>query len=214
MLEKHKQNSPFTMREILFTRAEIHRRTEEIFREDISDYVVKQITVGGPITSRDVFFLTGTDNAFKLYHWLCCPDEYTGYDVEEVVEALACSRWENRTCYTSNASIKTVLEEYYSFIKHMRLPIQEQVSSREAVWIAVATVTYNDYMRTGSCNAETYQYPNIVVGLVAHLFNTGNTTSTCSTMAWNSCTVGNGEQPWSYLVDTGGVRRDSGFYKK
>ena len=69
MLEKHNANRPFEVREIIFTRREIHKRTIEIFREEISDYVVKQITVGGPVTSRDVFFLTGTDNAFKLYHW-------------------------------------------------------------------------------------------------------------------------------------------------
>lgn len=213
MLEKHRKNQPFEMKDILFTRAEIHRRTEEIFREEISDYIVKQITIGGPVTSRDLFFLTGKDNAFKLYHWLCCPDEYTGYDVEEIVEALEGSYWNNRTAYTSRKSIITVLEKYYSFVRNMNLPVQEEenseIISREAVWMAVATLTYNDYIRTGSRDAAIYNYPGNVVGLVAHSFNTRNTTSTCFTMAWNSCTVGVGEQPWSYLVDTGGVRRDS-----
>lgn len=212
MLEKHNANRPFEVREIIFTRQEIHKRTIEIFREEISDYVVKQITVGGPVTSRDVFFLTGTDNAFKLYHWLCCPDEYTGYDVEEVVDALTGSYWNNRTVYTTKASIMKVLEEYFCFVRRMGIPVQEEnpdIISREAVWIAVAALTYNDYKRTGSHNAETYQYPNNIVGLVAHSFNTGNTTSTCATMAWNSCTVSVSEQPWSYLVNTGGVRRDS-----
>ena len=213
MLEKHRKNQPFEMKDILFTRAEIHRRTEEIFREEISDYIVKQITIGGPVTSRDLFFLTGKDNAFKLYHWLCCPDEYTGYDVEEIVEALEGSYWDNRTAYTSRKSIITVLEKYYSFVRNMNLPVQEEenseIISREAVWMAVATLTYNDYIRTGSRDAAIYNYPGNVVGLVAHSFNTRNTTSTCFTMAWNSCTVGVGEQPWSYLVDTGGVRRDS-----
>lgn len=213
MLEKHRKNYPFEMKDILFTRAEIHRRTEEIFREEISDYIVKQITIGGPVTSRDVFFLTGRDNAFKLYHWLCCPDECTGYNVEEVVDALERSYWNNRTPYTSRASIMAVLERYYTFVRGVRIPVQEEenpeIISREAVWMAVATLTYNDYIRTGSHNAASYNYPSNVVGLVAHSFNTHNTTSTCSTMAWNSCTVGVGEQPWSYLVDTGGVRRDS-----
>ena len=47
MLEKHKNDQPFRLYEILFTRSEIHARTVEIFQMDIKDYVIKQITVGG-----------------------------------------------------------------------------------------------------------------------------------------------------------------------
>lgn len=212
MLEKHKNNEPFRLHEILFTRSEIHARTVEIFQMDIKDYVIKQITVGGPVTSRDKYFLTGTEDALKLYYWLCQPDEYTGYDVYEIVESLLSSEWNNRTSYRTREQIVHVMEEYYSFIATMSIPVQgeqQDMISREAVWIAVAALTYNDFIRTGSRSAATYQYPNNIVGLVAHSYNTRNTTSTCSTMAWNSCTAGNGEQPWSYLVDTGGIRRES-----
>ncbi len=212
MLEKHADFNNFKLSDILFTRPEIHQRTEKIFNISISDYVIIQATVDGAETAKDKFFIRGQDNEYYHYYWLCCPEDYSGYDVDELVQGLLDSGWNNRTPYKTKDQIIGVLLNYYYFLRHMELPVQNEepeIISREAAWLAVALLTYNDYYRTKSRDPLIYQYPQVIVGILAHSFNTRNTKDTCATMAWNTCTVGRGEQPWSYFVNTGGVRRDS-----
>lgn len=211
-LEKHKRNHPFELKDILFTRAEIHQRAVSIFNLEMSDYIVVQVTDGGRESSDGTFFKTGTGDSLSMYYWLCCPEEYTGYDVDELVQGLLSSDWDNKTSYRSAEDIRTVLESYYAFVRSLVIPQQTGISgiiSREAVWLATATFTYNEFQRTRSHDEKTYQFPQNMIGALAHSFNPANTNITCAQMARNSCTVGNGAQPWSYLVDMGGARRES-----
>lgn len=211
-LEKHKRNHPFEFPKVFFTRAELHARAEEIYHLSINDYIIRQMTVGRTDSGEGQYFNTNARNSLLQYYWLCCPDEYTGYDVAEIVQGLLDSSWINKTPYQTKEQITGVLEEYFRFIRQVSIPEQEEdlrIISREAVWLAVATLTYNDYKRTGSYDASIYQYPQNNISTLAHAFNAGNSVNTCGQMARTSCTTGIGDQPWSYLVDAGGVRRDN-----
>ena len=132
--------------------------------------------------------------------------------MDEIVQGLCGSNWRNKTAYQTNADIKGILEEYYRFIRNLSFLVQEEIPeiiSREAIWIAAAVITYNEHIRTGSRDIATYQFPQNVISTIAQSYNSANSKITCGQMAWRSCTDGLGEQPWSYLVDMGGVRRNS-----
>ena len=211
-LERHKENRPFELPKVLFTRAELHERAEEIYQLTINDYIIQQMTVGRADPGVGQYLITCSSTSLLQYYWLCCPDEYTGYDVDEIVDGLLNSNWINRTPFRTREQIINVLKEYYQFIS--QVSVSEQVEdpriiTREAVWLAVATLTYNDFKRTGSHDSCTYQYPQNVISKLAHTFNTGNSVNTCGQMTRTSCTTGIGQQPWSYLVDAGGIRRDN-----
>lgn len=70
-------------------------------------------------------------------------------------------------------------------------------------------MTYNEFIRTKSHEVVPYQFSQSAIGKVASFFNQNNSYDSCRQMTRTACTVGNGNQPWAYLVDMGGIRRDN-----
>ena len=218
-LAGEKYANSFTLKNLLFTAQELLDKANTLFND--SDRIIGPLDLQN--STRDIgsssnqkLFVKGSAASLNDYYRLGTPDEVSPYDIHALVEKLMpvahrCLPWQ----YSSSGSSTTdavvrFLQEYFDFIRRNPTPEQNSnyaLSSREAVWIAAAALTYNEYLRTGSTTAETYLFPQSSISRLASVFNPQHAAATYSQVTGQSVTQGKNQQHYAYLIPNEDKRR-------
>lgn len=158
------------------------------------------------------YFIHHHYSSLHIYYFLRCNEYNPNCERDELIDGILNSGWMNTTQYKTKQDMLKVLEKYSAFCSSLVLYDQSEdagIITREAVWLAAAAMTYNEFIRTKSHEVVPYQFSQSAIGKVASFFNQNNSYDSCRQMTRTACTAGNGNQPWAYLVDMGGIRCDN-----
>ena len=210
ILEKHRPGSRFELKDVLFTREEITQRVRNLFPSfQAKKYEISQITLGEGDSDVEKFLQKGPCDSLAEYYRLNYPGELAYYDVRKVIETLLDTSW---SCSFSLNEIYEMLESYFAFARTIQISsqvINGEIITREAIWIAAAVLTYNEYMRTKSVDPNQYFFRQRTIAKLAMSFNRASDISAYSQMLRVPCTHGFGNQTYAYLVASDDNRRIS-----
>ena len=210
----------FEMRNLLFTAQELIDKANETFGENIKSNIFQSITIGRVDSHDEKIFIRGSEDSLNDYYRLACPNEGASYNLKQLIEKLMPEVYvavpkvfqSSPEATTPNRQAINFIEGYFSFIQENRLEKQEELpslGSKEAVWIASATLTYNEYLRTSSSDLGQYLFAQNSIARLATVFNSANVMTTCSQVTGQSVTAGRNNQNYSYLLPHGDKRRVS-----
>lgn len=159
MMEQYKKRKEFVLEGVLFTKEEIITSANEFFpmRTKVKDSDMKLSAL------RDKCLYTGSDDSLSEYYRLCIPEDTNYSDLSETVqnEEVAAVLFPNLP--EGLESIEQFLNLYFQFIRQNAVPTQERYFTdprdpRKAIWIAAATLAYNEYVRTQSRELSNYGF--------------------------------------------------------
>lgn len=216
LLEKHCQSNEICYKNAIFTRMEIQNRATEMLGNDrqIRDNEFLNLTVGKGTSTSQKFFLKSGEGALEIYYRLSFPGEICEYNISEYIDILLNNNFFNNI-FSMNATaieIESVLRTYFELMKSYNQTRQGECSdiiAKEAIWIAAATASYNEYHRTYSCDGDEYYFAQFEIAKIAYSFNKNNSLDTCRQMTRFDCTE---REP--YLVANEQRRRLSHWYEK
>jgi len=150
------------------------------------------------------------------YFRLGCPTEVPPYDLHAMIAKLMpvvhCCLPDEFLSSNGNMEDNVIdfLKQYFNYIASN--PISEQVvnysmSSKEAVWIAAAALTYNEYLRTNSSEVNSYLFTQNNIAQLAFSFNPQTAMATYSQVTGQSVTQGKNAQHYAYLIPNNEKRR-------
>ena len=206
MLERSSEGQRITLNSVLFTLEELAERANTIFPgltivqekdvknsvEDLGSSTQAKILVKGPFRS------------LKHYYRLSQRTASSSKRSNSIRYLLVDSTWKNKSDYQSSLDISNAFDEYCRLcaeIKEVEQGENCNISSREAVWIAAAVLTYNEYFRSGSGNLENYYFKQKQISRLAQCYNKSLPIETCNTMTQAACVKGKNVQLYSYLVE-------------
>ena len=206
MLERSSEGKRIALNSVLFTLDELAERANTIFPgltvvqekdvknsvEDLGSSTQAKVLVEGPFKSLKHYYRLNqrTASSFKR------PNSIRYLIVD--------SAWKNKSDYQSSLDISNAFDEYCRLCAEIKEVEQEEnynISSREAVWIAAAVLTYNEYFRSGSEKLENYYFKQKQISRLAQCFNKSLPIETCNTMAQAACVKGKNVQLYSYLIE-------------
>ncbi len=215
-----KYDGAFTLKNLLFTAQEIITKANELFGENIRANIFQTITVGRVESSDEKVFVRGSEGSLYEYYRLGSPNEVTPYDVDQFITKLMPEihrHIPNGYEFTNNVSsndlhgqVLSFLKGYFAYVEGLpkaTQSISETMSTREAVWIAAATLTYNEYVRTNSNDIKTYVLSQNSIARLASVFNPQRDMSNYSQVAGQMVTRGKNNQQYSYLISVGSKER-------
>ena len=227
MLEKHGNNEKgFEERDTLFTQNELVNRANSLFPDERKQVSVKDI--------QDATFGIGNNEAVKyfekesyyaklfMYCRLSARNAFQGKGIDghisELIHVLMDrGSWETAPKRFLYEEIEKTLTDYFhDLVILTTTPTQEQdasIGTPEAVWLAAATLAYNEYQRSKTTNIEKYAFLQRDIARVALSYNIGNNEKgkldSCNTMAGTICVKGKTNQPYAYLIAVDKKRRVS-----
>lgn len=215
-----KYDGAFTLKNLLFTAQEIITKANELFGENIRANIFQTITVGRVESSDEKVFVRGSEGSLYEYYRLGSPNEVTPYDVDQFIAKLMPEihrHIPNGYEFTNNVSsndlhgqVLSFLNGYFAYVTGLpkvTQSISETMSTREAVWIAATTLTYNEYVRTNSNDIKTYVLSQNSIARLASVFNPQRDMSNYSQVAGQMVTRGKNNQQYSYLISVGSKER-------
>jgi len=215
-----KYDGAFTLKNLLFTAQEIITKANELFGENIRANIFQTITVGRVESSDEKVFVRGSEGSLYEYYRLGSPNEVTPYDVDQFIAKLMPEihrHIPNGYEFTNNVSsndlhgqVLSFLNGYFAYVTGLpkvTQSISETMSTREAVWIAAAALTYNEYVRTNSDNVDSYILSQNSIARLASVFNPQRDMSNYSQVAGQMVTRGKNNQQYSYLISVGSKER-------
>lgn len=212
MLVEKNINRKMDLTTCLFTEEEIINKARELAElagneKEFKSFDFNSIIRGENQSSPNKYIVRGPEGGLNEYFRLVTSEEenITIDELNGILEGI------KRTEYDIE-KISEVLDDYYKYIElRKRKPfIQKEYDgliSREAVWIAGVTMTYNEIIRTASKDPKKYYFQPSAIGRFAHILNRGNTLTTCRQMISANCTDGNNNQGYSYFIPSGSLRR-------
>ena len=223
MLEKHECKRSFEEKDVLFTRSELLERANSLFPNqtkqvligDVRNAIIKSNMEPGPgkVFEKESYY----DDRY-MYCRLSAKYAFRGKELEPHIEELTRDlavnpNWHTAPISFSAEDIDKLLIDYCSDpITGASAPQQNQNSSiitREAVWIAAATLAYNEYQRSKRTDLENYAFSQCNIAYIAQSYNKENTLKSCNTHIQSICVKGNDVQPCAYLFEVGKLRRVS-----
>ena len=215
-----KYDETFCLKNLLFTAQEIITKANELFGENIKTSIFQTITVGRVESSEEKVFVRGSEESLYEYYRLGSPNEVTPYDVDQFIDKLMPTIY----CHIPNGyefakkvasddlngKVLLFLNDYFAYVTGLPKVVQsisETMSTREAVWIAAATLTYNEYIRTNSNDIKTYILSQNSIARLASVFNPQRDMSNYSQVAGQMVTHGKNNQQYSYLISAGNKER-------
>lgn len=206
MLERFIVEKRASLNSVLFTLDELAERANIIFPalKKVSAKDVKNCVEDLGAMSQNKTLVKGPFESLAQYYRLSVTTALSP-EIETIIRYLFVdSTWSNgQTGITIRDGFEAV-EEYRSLcsvVKETNQKDNPQISSREAVWIAAATLTYNEYYRSKSLDLNNYYFKQKTISRLAQCFNKNLPIETCNTMAQASCVKGKNVQLYSYLVE-------------
>lgn len=203
MMEQYKKRKGFTFEGVLFTKEEIITWANEKFpmRADVKESNMK------PSFLKENCLQIGSEDSLREYYRLRYPEN----DFEGLIDTLEKQEITSIIYpYLPNRfeSIEEFLDEYFLFIESWEQPPQESVidESRKGIWIACATLTYNEYIRTKSTNLLRYAFAVSTLSDLTSLYIENPVRSGYSTTI-KDCTKDSSKPINPFLCMVGGKRR-------
>lgn len=171
MLEQYQKNKEFMLEGVLFSKEEIITSANELFpmRTKVKESDMR------PSALRDKCLFTGSNDSLGEYCRLCTPEDADYFNLFEIVK-----NGEIATVIHSNMpeqldSIEQFLNLYFQFIKQCAVSEQERYftdshDSRKAIWISIAALTYNEFVRTQSRKLSNYSFQIKTIDYLARTF--------------------------------------------
>ena len=216
VIEKHNKTHTFSYKNTLFTRDEITARTQALVGENgtVRDNEILNLTVGEGNSKSTKYFVKGGKSTLQMYYRLSYPGELLNFEILSYVKILLQELpWNNVTPYNTVSIIADILQEYFvlcsTFCMSQKVEQCVDIITREAIWIAAATLSYNEYHRTKSKDTMQYYYRQELIAKCAHSYNQNNSLDTCRQMVGHDCTKG--MRDYSYLIaeEINGRRKNS-----
>lgn len=203
MMEQYKKRKGFTIEGVLFTKEEIITWANEKFsmRADVKASDMK------PSSLESNCLQIGSEDSLREYYRLRYPEN----DFEGLKDTLEKQEITSIIYpYLPNrfVSIGAFLDEYFSFIENWEQPPQVSAvnESRTAIWIASATLTYNEYIRTKSTNLLRYAFDVSTISDLTALYIINPSNSGYSTNI-KYCTKDSSRPINPFLINLDGKRR-------
>lgn len=206
-VNRTKEAKALSLKSILFTEQEILEKANEIHSREIPPTEMKNSLAGAGSQSHEKYFVIGSEDSLSGYCRLSYPGEVTAFDIGEICENLMPLL---RSQIIDVDNLGAYLSDYFDFVKGLTTPSQQnnqEISTREATWIAAAVLTYNQYCRTQSSNIADYAFQQTSIANLALQYNNRNSIATCRTHAQLICVQGSNNQGYAYLIDMGNSRR-------
>ena len=217
-----KYDGGFVLKNLLFTAQELVEKANELF--DDSNRIVRLLdlqnaTKGIGSASDQKLFVKGSDDSLNDYYRLAELEEVGTYDYREIISKLMPAvhsflPQEYIDSHTSQGNtenrVVSFLKEYFEYIRSLTYSSQMsngRMSSREAVWIAAAALTYNEYVRTNSTDIENYLFSQSSISRLASVFNPQTAAATYSQVTGQMVTQGKNNQNYAYLIPVSDKRR-------
>lgn len=203
MMEQYKKRKGFTIEGVLFTKEEIITWANEKFpmRADVKASDMK------PSSLESNCLQLGSEDSLREYYRFRYPEnDFEGLkdtlekqEITSIIYPYLPNRFE---------SIEEFLDEYFLFIENWEQPPQESTiaDSRTAIWIASATLTYNEYIRRKSTNLLRYAFEVSAISDLTALYATNPSNSGYSTNIKN-CTKDSSRPISPFLINVDGKRR-------
>lgn len=196
LLEKHYQSREVCYKNLLFTRDEIQKRANELIdpNKRIRDNELLNLTEGKGICGDSVekFFLIGGKGALGIYYRLGFPGEINDYNILKYIRLLKSNISETSfSFYHTDNEMLSILNRYFDLLQNYTTAEQSKCAeliAKEAIWIATATLAYNEYHRTNSMIRDSYFFAQSEIAKTAHTYNMNNSLDTCRQMTRSDCT--------------------------
>jgi hypothetical protein len=224
MIEKHHIEKNYELKNVLFSADEVVGRAKALFPNDseAKEADIRKATAGSSYTEYNKYFISEPFDSVGLY---CMLSGQTVYQEGEITSFLSNmvrvllnqAAWVSKPENASTQTIEEIIRAYFQSTSDIKAISQKELpelSTLEAIWIAAATLAYNEYYRTGSDNQENYAFDPATIKDLAHTYNKTKTPSSLSQMATKNCVHGKNEQSHSYLIPAGntGSRRRASYY--
>lgn len=218
-LVSEKYQNSFELKNLLFSAQELIDKANSLF--DDTDKTIELLdlqntTKGIGSATTQKFFVRGSQDSLNDYFRLATPSEVQNYNVNELVNKILpfTESYQPQNFIRNNTSYPNLttelVYEYFGYIRNNSIEIQitdNSLSSREAVWIAAAVLTYNEFIRTNSIDIEQYSFSQNTIAKLANTFNPQMAMATCSQVVGQMVTQGKNNQNYSYLIPVGDKRR-------
>lgn len=207
MMEQYKKRKGFALEGVLFTKEEIITWANKLFpiRFDVKASDLK------PSSLEANCLEIGSEDSLREYYRLRFPNtDYTGLSetlaTDEVIGVL------QRYLPNRFESVADFLDLYFQFIGNRALVPQERQidESRKAIWVACATLTYNEYHRKKSSNLLRYAFDVSTISDLTSLYILNPVNSGYSTNI-KYCTKDSSRPINPFLVNVDGKRRMAHF---
>lgn len=207
MMEQYKKRKGFTLEGVLFTKEEIIASANEFFpmRTRVKDSDMRLSAL------RDKCLFTGSDDSLSEYYRLCIPEDANYSDLSETVENEEVAAVLHSNLPEGLGNIEQFLNLYFQFIRQRAVSAQERYFTdprdpRKAIWIAAATLAYNEYVRTQSQELSNYGFQIKTIDYLARTFMVNPVDSGYSSSI-TQCTKGSYRPINPFLVEVNDRRR-------
>lgn len=204
MMEQYQKHEGFTLEGVLFTKEEIIARANTLFpmNAEVKEDDMKPSSLRGKCLRK------GSDDSLAEYFRLCSPEDdnfsdlaetFGNEEVAEVLQSYAPSQY---------SDVVQFAEDYFLFIRGVDIPLQERrnLDYRGAVWIAAATLAYNEYIRTKSDSLQQYAFGKGAIAALAKKYVLSPNPSGYDTQV-NVCTKDSNNSNNPFLIYTSDNKR-------
>lgn len=203
MMEQYKKHKGFMLEGVLFTKEEIITWANRLFpiRADVKASDLK------PSSLEANCLEIGSEDSLREYYRLRFPNtDYTGLSETLATDEVVCVF--QRYLPNCFESVEDFLDLYFQFIGNREQMAQERQidESRKAIWIACATLTYNEYHRKKSSNLLRYAFDVSTISDLTSLFMLNPSNSGYSTNI-KYCTKDSIRPISPFLINIDGKRR-------
>ena len=200
---KYEKDGMFSLCNILYTKDELisaANRIPENARISVGPIDMNNVTIGIG-SGAEKFFVKGSEDSLSEYYRLACPGMDIKYDYTYLVDKLikgfpAIGRKEDIIAY---------LQDYFSYATTISLETQasnENLSTREAIWIAAANMTFNEFYRSHSGKAKAYFFTQASIANLAEKYNPNINSANYKQSVRTICTKGKNNQGYAYLIES------------
>ena len=218
-LISRKYSDSFVSANLFFTDQELVNEANELF--DDTEHVVgtldlQNATKGIGNSASQKLFVKGSSNSLNNYYRFASPYEVPSFNLQALVRKLSPHVYDYLPQNYANSqsepetSIIIFLNDYFNYVRtnpYKEQEIDTSMKSPVAVWIAAATLTYNEFIRTNSSSIEQYLFSQNSIARLAFAYNPQSTMATYSQVTGQMVTHGKNEQQYSYLFPYNDKRR-------
>lgn len=157
------------------------------------------------------YFIAGPEHLYTDYLRLVYPGEVPNTGTDETIQTLlnpheVGAPLYSGKCALDGSQLEDFISRYYDFIEDevaSGYPQQRsgEMTPRQAVWVACAAFSYNEFLRSGSRDAESYCFKQAAIVSLTGCLTEMSMTS-CGTQVSSTCVDGVGASHYSYFIES------------
>lgn len=209
----------YAYKDVLFTENEIQKVAEKVFVKHnlnlgVNDF--DSVTKDKGARSSTKYLIKGSDESLSEYLRLAIPQGYYSdvdegtYNFSEAINEVDLELLHGK----SREEVTILLENYFTKIKQNYIPHQERgefIETKEAAWVSLAILTYNEYARSKSTDIRNYLFAQNQSSRLASLIVKESSSKATPAAFISQCVQGLNKQNYNFMVKEGSLRRISLF---